>query len=235
MNRHLIGIWAIMAASLVGCAPPEATGTPLAIAAVVKPRALSISPSPGTWVRQLGPTETAGPGQTFAPTSSPAPVQVFAKGNLFIRRGPDLAFNPISVLAKGQTVFPTGRDVLSRWIRIPLPGQPSNSGWISIMSKFTAVTGDVRSLAEVEPVEWPRLASLRNCTYHEMMVQPVGILVTSVQNFPGNDVRVNPGSYAVLDLDVDGYPQVLSVEIREGSAVDIVRDGDGEKRKCPAP
>jgi hypothetical protein len=56
-----------------------------------------------------------------------------------------------------------------------------------------------------------------------------------VQNFPHNDVSLNPGSYAVLDVDVDDYPEVLSIEIREGSAVDIVIDGDGEKKKCPAP
>jgi len=48
-------------------------------------------------------------------------------------------------------------------------------------------------------------------------------------------VRVNPGIYSVVDVDVDGYPEVLTVEIREGSAVDIVVDGNGEKKKCPTP
>jgi len=103
------------------------------------------------------------------------------------------------------------------------------------MSDFTEVTGDVRTLPEVEPTEWPELAFLRNCTYHEMIVQPGGIILPAVQNFPENDVRINPGTYAVLDLELDGYPEVLTVEIREGSAIDVILDGYGEKKKCPAP
>ncbi|MFH1185729.1 MAG: hypothetical protein V1755_11940 [Chloroflexota bacterium] len=240
MNRHLAGIWAIMAAtllaaSMVGCAPPRAAGTLLASPKAVKPQASSPSASPATEAPEWTPTGTVASSPAPALTTSPALVNVVAKGNLFIRRGPDLAFNPISVLLRGQTAFPTGRDVLARWLRIPLPGDPSKSGWISIMSHFTEVTGDVRSLTEIEPSEWPRLASLRNCTYHQMRVQPVGLTIPSVQFFPDNDVRLNPGSYAVLDADVDDYPEVLSVEIKEGSAVDIVVDGDGERKKCPAP
>ena len=168
-------------------------------------------------------------------SGSPVLVKVLATGNLFIRRGPDLAFDPISVLPKGMTASPTGRDVLSEWVRIPLPTTPGREGWVSIMSGFTEITGDVRALPEIEPTIWPELASLRNCTYHELLIDPLGVSIPEVFNFPDNEVRVNPGTYSILDVDVDGYPEVLHVEVREGMVVDIVVDGFGEKKKCPPP
>ena len=103
------------------------------------------------------------------------------------------------------------------------------------MSDFTEVTGDVRSLPEIEPAEWPALASVRNCTYHLMTLEPGGITVPSIIYFPDNDVQVNPGSYTVHDVDVDDYPDVQSIDISEGSAVDIIVDGLGMKKKCPVP
>ena len=129
----------------------------------------------------------------------------------------------------------TGRDVLARFLRIPMPDDPSRSGWISIMSEYTQVSGDVRSLPEIEPTEWPRLAYIRNCTYHQMALEPGGVLVPPILSFPENDVRVNPGSYTVVDLDVDDYPEVMQAEIREGSQIDIIFDGEGVKKKCPSP
>ena len=192
-------------------------------------------PLTSTVVPKLTLTGTAISRPTVEPTSAPTRVEVIAKGNLFVRRGPDLAFNPISVLPKRQTAFPNGRDVLARWLRIPLPGDSSSFGWISIMSEFTEVIGEVNSLPEIEPTDWPELAFVRNCTHHQMMIEPAGILMPSIQYFPENDVRVNPGSYSVLDMDIDDYPEVLRIEIREGSAIDIIVDGNGEKKKCPTP
>lgn len=95
--------------------------------------------------------------------------------------------------------------------------------------------GDVRSLPEIEPTDWPVPASLRNCTHDQMSVDPGGIVLPSVDNFPANDVRIDPGSYTVRDTDVDKYPEVLQVVLREGSAIDVQVDGNGEKKKCPAP
>jgi hypothetical protein len=54
----------------------------------------------------------------------------------------------------------------------------------------------------------------------------------AITNFPANDVRINPGTYRVYDSDVEGNPEVLKVELREGSAVDVNVDGNGEKHKC---
>jgi hypothetical protein len=185
------------------------------------------------------PAKVGTPAALMAPveaTSLPSPVTVTAaKGNLFIRRGPDAAFNPVSVLMRGQNAQATARDVLAGWVQIPIPGGAGGSGWISVGTEFTLVSGDVLSLPEIEPTDWPIPAFLRNCTHHEMYVDPGGIVLPPVDNFPENDVRLNPGAYTVRDTDVDGYPQVLAPEIGEGSAIDIQIDGAGEKKKCPLP
>ena len=97
------------------------------------------------------------------------------------------------------------------------------------------MSGDVQRLPEVEQTSWPEIASLRNCTHHLMRTDPGGIDIPPVDYFPDNEVRINPGTYAILDLDVDKYPEVQEVDIREGSAIDILTDGTGEKKKCPAP
>jgi hypothetical protein len=127
------------------------------------------------------------------------------------------------------------RDVLGDWLQIPIPGISDETGWISVQTHFTAVSGDVTSLPEIEPAYWPVLAFLRNCTRDMLVAEPAGIEIPPVDSFPDNDVRVNPGSYDVHDADVDGYPTVLTVEVKEGSAIDLRVDGNGRKRKCPVP
>ncbi len=164
-----------------------------------------------------------------------ARVSVTALGNVNIRRGPDLAFNPIAVLTRGAVVNADGRDVLSNWLRIPLPNDKSSVGWISIMSEFTRVQGEVGALPEVEPQEWPALAALRNCTLHELWIDPAGVALPPVYEFPYNELRLNPGTYAILDVDVDGYPEILKAELREGMTIEVLIDGLGEKKKCPPP
>jgi hypothetical protein len=68
-----------------------------------------------------------------------------------------------------------------------------------------------------------------------MYVDPGGIILPPVEDFPDNEVRLNPGIYTVLDTDVDAYPEVLAPHLREGSSVDIQIDGAGDKKKCPVP
>jgi hypothetical protein len=228
------GVVLLVGASMLSCAGPAANPGPSAThTADVRPGG---SPAPTQTLQNESPvaaSPTAIPSTEIAPTA--VRVEVHALGNLNVRRGPNLAFNAIAVLPKGQVALGRGRDVLSDWVMIPVPGNAEHAGWVSIMSHFTDVVGDVSALPEIEPTEWPDLAFLRNCTFHELNANPGGIVIPAVQNFPDNDVRVNPGIYNVIDLDVDGYPEVLTVEIREGSAVDIVVDGNGEKKRCPAP
>jgi hypothetical protein len=157
------------------------------------------------------------------------------KGNLFIRRGPDLAYDSVSVLMDGQSAKALARDVLSKWVQISIPDDPQKTGWISIQSHYTIVSGDVASLPEVTPTDWPMLAFLQNCTHHLMRADPGGIFIPAVDHFQENYAQLNPGVYTVYDIEVDGSPEVLQVEIKEGSEIDIRDDGNGEHRKCPTP
>jgi hypothetical protein len=167
-------------------------------------------------------------------TPNPTTIVVTAvNGNVFIRRGPDLAYNAVSVLMDGQSARALARDVLAKWVQIPIPGHPNETGWISIQTRFVAVNGDPVELPEIAPTDWPVLASLRNCTYHYMVAEPGGIVIPAVYNFPDNDVQINPGVYTIHDIEVDGSPEVMEVEVREGLQIDILYDGDGDRKKCP--
>jgi hypothetical protein len=165
----------------------------------------------------------------------PKIVVTAVKGNVFIRRGPDLAYNAVSVLMDGQSAEALTRDVLGKWLQISIPGHPKETGWISIQTRFVTVSGDIMKLPEVMPTDWPVLASLRNCTYHYMEANPGGIVIPSVYNFPDNDVQINPGVYTIHDIEVDGSPEVMQVEIKEGAEIDIRDDGDGDHKKCVSP
>jgi len=170
-------------------------------------------------------------------TSTPVPlpkVTISAvKGNLFIRRGPDMAFNPVSVLYKDTSAEVIARDVLSKWVQIKIPGS-DKTGWASIQTKYSQVNGDVSSLPELTTTEWPVPAYLRNCTYHRMYVLPGQIYLTSSLGYPENEIWLYPGTYTIYDLDVPGDPvELLQVDIREGSDQEIRVDSLGERHHCP--
>ncbi len=200
-----------------------ATGTASEPSSTDTPSPVTLAPSPD-------------PTAVLSRTASPAAVTLSAvKGNLFIRRGPDLAFNPVSVLMQGQSEPALARDVLSTWVQIPIPGASQKTGWVSVQTVYSHLTGDIMTLPEITPTDWPDLAFLRNCTYDDMVTDPGGIVIPSLDNFPANEVQVDPGSYRIHDTAVDGSPEVLKVELREGLVIDIHVDGNGEKRKCPQP
>jgi len=193
--------------------------------------------TPDASVDNLTYTATTSPISTATLSVTPIPtIHVTAvKGNVFIRRGPDLAFNPVSVLMDGQSVKALGRDVLANWLQVSIPDHPKETGWISIRTRFVTVNGDIMTLPEVMPTDWPVRASLRNCTYHQMEVNPGGIVIPAADNFPDNDVQINPGVYTIHDIEVDGSPDVMEVEVKEGSHIDILDDGDGNHKKCALP
>lgn len=237
MSRRIHGasgccVVAIVAAILQACAArpvPTLTELPVTSTATLAVATLPQTQPQAASNRSLSPPLASGT------PSAPKVTVTATNGNLFIRRGPDLGFNPIAALLSGQTATGLARDVLSEWIEVPLPGQPNQTGWVSIQTQFTTISGELSTLPEVQPDYWPVGATIRNCTLHQMLITPVNIILPSVDNFPANDVRVNPGTLVVVDTDVDGYPEVMKVEIREGSAVDVRVDGNGLKKKCPTP
>jgi hypothetical protein len=166
------------------------------------------------------------------PTSSLPKVSISAvKGNLFIRRGPDMAFNPIAVLYKDKNAQVIAHDVLSKWVKIKFPNS-EKTGWVSIQTQYSLIEGDLKNVPEQMPTEWPVPAYVRNCTYHQLYVTPAEVVIPPILNSPDNEIRINPGSYTVYDIDVSGEPLVAEIEIKEGSNIDLVKDGSGDHHKC---
>lgn len=165
-------------------------------------------------------------------TTQPRVVISAVKGNIFIRRGPDMAFNPIGVLYKDTSAPVIARDVLSNWVQIVIPNS-DQKGWISIQTQYSKVDGDLKTLPEFTTTEWPTPAYLRNCTHHQMYILPAEVILLSSFDQPDNMVWLYPGTYTVYDLEVSGEPEVTTVEVREGVTVEILDDGAGEHRKCP--
>ena len=174
--------------------------------------------------------------QTEIPTAAAAQSSVTigaVKGNLFIRRGPDMAFNPIGVLYEGSSTKVIARDVLSKWAQIKDPKSDA-IGWVSLQTKYSQLDGDLATLPEVTVEDWPIPAYLRNCSYHRMYVLPSQIYLESYLSYPENEIWLYPGEYTVYDLEAGSDPvEVLQVSIREGSDVEVLVNGLGEKRICP--
>jgi len=227
----------LMLVFLQACAP--ATATP--------PETISTSPSavdPTATKEAVNtplplPTATAviaESTQTEIPTvaADQSSVTIGAiKGNLFIRRGPDMAFNPIGVLYEGSNTKVIARDVLSKWAQIKDPKSDA-IGWVSLQTKYSQLEGDLATLPEVTVEDWPIPAYLRNCSYHRMYVLPSQVYLESYLSYPENEIWLYPGEYTVYDLEAGSDPvEVLQVSIREGSDVEVLVNGLGEKRICP--
>jgi len=155
-----------------------------------------------------------------------------SKGNLNIRRGSGVAYNPISVLKNGQSVTAHGRDFLANWIMVDIPNSAGETGWVRTETDYSKITGDINNLPEVI-VDYAVPAYVQNCTYHLMILQPGGILVSNILGFPNNDARVYSGEYFVYDDDVPDAPEVMTVSVREGTLISIEVDGNSDKHKCP--
>jgi hypothetical protein len=154
------------------------------------------------------------------------------KGNTFIRRGPDMAFNPIGVFYKDTSAKVMARDVLSNWVQIQIPNS-DKTGWLYIESQFLLIKGEIKDLPEFTPTDWPVAAYVRNCTHHRMWVWPGETVIASSYSHPDNEAWINPGSYRVYDIDVAGDPEVAQITIKEGSVIEIHEDALGERRICP--
>lgn len=187
------------------------------------------APTPTAGIEPVVPTKTEVP-----PTATSAPsVTISAvKGNLFIRRGPGMPFNPIGVLYKDTSAKAIARDVLSDWVQIQIPNS-DQTGWVSVQTGYSLIEGNLEDLPGFTTSEWPAAAYLLNCTHHRMYVPQADMIIPSSFEYPDNEVWIYPGTYTVLDIDVSSDPEVLSFTIKEGESVEIRWDGSGEKRKCP--
>ncbi len=201
--------------------PTEATSTPLA--------RVQDTPTP-----ILQPTSTIVPTLEALPTSLPRVTITATGGNLFIRRGPGLAYDSVGILDKDSSAKIIGKDVLSRWVQVNIPNSKS-TGWISIQTQFSQIDGDLTTIPDFTFEEWPEPAYIKNCTEHDMFVDPEGLYLASLySNKTGeNEVQVNPGEHIIYDLFVQGEPVIETVSVREGSTVYITVNGLGVGHKCP--
>jgi hypothetical protein len=190
----------------------------------------------------LPPTLTATPPSTptVAPTTEPSATLTprvtitAASGNLYIRRGPGLPYNQIGVLSKGTSAIIIGQDILSRWVQIQVPDK-DYTGWVSIMTTFSSIEGDLSTIPDFTFTEYPQPAYIMNCTEHELAIEPGEYYLYNVftDELYLNEVQVNPGVYSVYDMFVPGEPEIQKVNIREGMTVAITVNGLGVSHKCP--
>lgn len=213
------------------CAQLEAEPTPAGAEspAPAVEESPSLTPAPTAEIEVPSPT----PGLS-QPSATPIPsVTITAiKGNLFIRRGPNMAYNPIGVLYKDTSAKVVARDVLSDWVQVQIPGS-GQTGWVSVQTDYSQVEGDLAPLPEFTVTDWPQAAYVRNCTHHRMYVPEIDMVIPSSFEYPENEVWIYPGTYTALDIDMNDYPEVETFTVKEGSVVEIRWDGSGEKRKCP--
>ena len=173
---------------------------------------------------------------TIAVTPSPTipTVTVVAvNGDLSIRSGPDDTFDAIAVLRKGMTVTALARSILNGWVQIPIPSQEGKTGWVSILTDYSTVSGYVLDLPRIDEVEWPVGSYLLNCTTHQMVVEPGDKTLQPVSDSPENRVWFTPGLYTIYDFDVSGHPQVKNLNLLSRTEVKIIKDGDGQQSECP--
>jgi len=177
---------------------------------------------------------TATPTIAVMPSPTRPTVMVIAvNGDLSIRSGPDETFDAIAVLRKGETVPALARSILNGWVQVPIPFQEGKTGWVSILTDYSIVSGNVLDLSRIDVVEWPVGSYLLNCTTHQMVVEPGDKTLQRVSDSPKNRVWLSPGLYTVYDLDVSGHPQVKNLSLPSHTEVKIIKDGDGQRSECP--
>jgi hypothetical protein len=157
-------------------------------------------------------------------------------GNLYIRRGSGSDFNPIAVLLQGQTVTALGRDILDEWLYIPIPSQAGKFGWVSTLTIYSSISGQTMDLPVVDS-DLAVPAFIQNCSTHNMIVLPVGVILPPFSQYPDSVVQFDPGEYTILDYDNPKYNpnsnQGLVIDLVEGELYRITAMGTVAQHKCP--
>lgn len=189
-------------------------------------------PDPGPIVSTLpAATETSMAEPLATNTPDTQVIITAATGSLAIRRGPGTAYNVIGFLQDGQSAVASARDASNGWLYIPLPGAPSVYGWVSAGTQYSTLQGDI-ALLEVMTVAAAQPITIRNCTYHPMLITPLNTILSPQNETPGNLTTVIPGEYTSYDQSVSNT-QVLVMNLEEGDWVDITTDGLGNTYACP--
>jgi len=228
-------VFVILLLSLSACV--FKTQTPVAVSLSVPSATLPVEAATAAPQNTLVPTGTTPsiiPTTKISITPTLLLVTVTAiNGNLYIRRGSGSDFNPISVLSQGQTVTASGRDILGEWLYIPIPSETGKFGWVSTLTIYSSVGGNIMDLPVVDS-DLAVPAFIQNCSTHNMIVQPVGVILPPGNQFPNNIVQFDPGEYTIHDYDsTNKYNQGVVIDLKEGEQFQITAMGTVAQHKCP--
>jgi hypothetical protein len=240
----IIALLLLAAFAVQACAPSQTQGTTVPQATSRPGEIPTWTPRPQDLTLTALPTATK-PAPISSATSVPrtpteTPIRLMTPkvvsvriegGNLFVRRGPSLDYNQVGVLYADDTVVATGRDRVSRWIRIALPSKPDVEGWITTETDYTLIDGDISNLPYIE-TEPAAPAFIRNCTRHDMWILPADVYLLSKFDEPDNEERFPVGIYQVYDLENPDNKPIEEINLSEGETVDIRYDWEGERSKC---
>lgn len=80
-------------------------------------------------------------------------------------------------------------------------------------------------------------ATVQNCTFHPMLMTPGDEIIGGQQTGSSIKTDVLPGTYNFYDQNVldndDNHPLILTVTLRAGDSVQIVKDGNEMTWSCP--
>jgi len=178
------------------------------------------------------PTLTSTTPPTATSTLGPPPVVTVSAvgGRLNVRRGPGPDYDTVGAFLDTQSATATARNEDGTWLLINAPHAAKPLGWIIVTTKYTSVNGNITGLP-VMTVSAAVPAYIRNCTAHEMLVNPIGVTLLDRGNSPENQLQFFPGEYTVVDLTTE--TEVASITVFEGKTVDIKTDSSGKNYSCP--
>jgi hypothetical protein len=231
----LVGICVLVLAT-VACNLTAATATPASVA----PTAPVVPVTGETATATTAPAATAVPATdtplppTLAPSPTPNAVTVTAasNGSLGILRGDSKFYDVLGYLQNGQTSTASARNSDSSWLYIYVPNYPTVFGWAYVGSTYSTVQGDVNSLP-IKLIDPAVPAYIRNCTFHPMLIQPGNVLLQPQTDLTNRQKQFQPGTYTAYDQSAMDKPLVLTVTLKEGVSVDIVKDGLKNTYTCP--
>jgi hypothetical protein len=222
----------VLAITSTACGTSQVSLTPIVIEVPTK---TSTSVVPTVNIQSVSLEQSVTPILHGMPSPTSGNVTVTAvNGDLSIRTGPDITFDAIAILKDGETVTALARSIMDGWVQIPIPSQEGKTGWVSLKTNYSIVSGNVLDLPRVDAVEWNVGSYLINCTPHRMLVQPGDITLQPVGDAPNNRVWVSPGLYSVYDLDVTGQPVAANLSVTEHREFHILKDGNRKQWSCPS-
>ncbi len=212
-----------------------ATGNQLAVPGItssVFPAAPPAQTGTDTAMPSASATQTVAP-SAIATSGSPTTISVtvrVAGGRLNIRRGPGPQYDTVGAILDGQSTLAQGRNEDGSWLYVALPNSSKALGWLTTKTIYTTVAGSSISLPVVSVA--PALpAYIRNCTAHDMLVNPTGVILANRGGAPDNLQEFFPGEYSVTDQETDSV--AADVTVFEGKIVEIKKDGSGKSYSCP--